>query len=77
MHSTPDAVRAQLAMPLLTLGFLMPDQPDVADQLTSFLTHPGTLTITLNPPQPATLAEVGQAPAERRAHLLGVHVQAK
>jgi len=77
MHTTPDAVRAQLAMPLLTLGFLMPDQPDVADQLTSFLTHPGTLTITLDPPQPVTLAELGQAPAEGRAHLLGAHVQAK
>jgi hypothetical protein len=76
-HTTPDAVRAQLAMPLLTLGFLMPDQPDVADQLTSFITHPGTLTITLDPPQPVTFAEIGQAPAEARAHLLGVHIQAK
>jgi hypothetical protein len=77
MHTSPDAVRAQLAMPLLTLGFLMPDQPDVADQLTSFLNHPNTLSITLDPPQPITFADVGKAPAETRAHLLGAHIQAK
>jgi hypothetical protein len=77
MHSTPDAIRAQLAMPLLTLGFLMPDQPDVADQLTEFLTHPNTLSVTLDPPQPITFAELGKAPADTRAHLLGAHIQAK
>jgi hypothetical protein len=76
MHTTADAVRAQLAMPLLTLGFLMPDQPDVADQLTAFLTHPNTLSVTLAPPQPITFADIGKAPAETRAHLLGAHIQA-
>jgi hypothetical protein len=76
MHTTPDAVRAQLAMPLLALGFLMPDQPDVADQITSFLTNPNTLSVTLSPPQPVTFADIGKAPAESRAHLLGAHIQA-
>jgi hypothetical protein len=77
MHTTPDVVRTQLAIPIVTLGFLMPDQLDAADQVTNFLKAPGTLTITLDPPQPVTLAEVGQAPAEGRAHLLGARIQAK
>jgi len=76
MHTTPDAIRAQLAMPLVALGFMMPDQPDVADQLTSFLTHPNTLTVTLDPPAPITFADIGKAPADSRAHLLGAHIQA-
>jgi hypothetical protein len=77
MHTTPDVVRTQLAIPIVALGFMMPDQPDAADQLTNFLKAPGTLTITLDPPQPVTLAEVGQAPSEGRAHLLGARIQAK
>jgi len=77
MHSTADAVRGQLAMPIITLGFLMPDQPDAADQLTAFLQHPGTLTITLDPPRPVTLAELGKTSSEGRAHLLGARIEAK
>jgi hypothetical protein len=77
MHTTPDLVRAQLAMPVVTLGLMLPDQPDVADQVTSFLNHPGTLTITINPPQKVTLGQVAQAPGPTRAHLLGVHITAK
>jgi len=77
MHTTPDVVRAQLAIPIVTLGFLMPDQPDAADQVTAFLKNPGTLTVTLDPPQPVTLDELGQTPTEGRAHLLGARVQAK
>jgi hypothetical protein len=76
MHSTPDMVRAQLAMPIVALGVMLPDQPDAADQVTGFLNHPGKLTITINPPQPVTIAQVSQAPATQRAHLLGVHITA-
>ena len=76
MHATPEVVRAQLAMPIVALGVMLPDQPDAADQVTAFLNHPGKLTITINPPQPVTVAQVAQAPATQRAHLLGVHITA-
>jgi hypothetical protein len=33
--------------------------------------------VTLNPPQKVTFAEVSLAPAEARAHLLGVRIVAK
>jgi hypothetical protein len=75
--TTVDVLRAQLAIPVVTAGLMVPDQPDVADQLTAFLNHPNTLVVTLNPPQKVTLAEVGQAPATSRAHLLGLHIEAK
>jgi hypothetical protein len=77
MHTTPDLVRAQLAMPILTLGLMMPDQPDVADQVTAFLNNPHTLTVTMTPPAPVTFAQIAQAPATSRAHLLGVHILAQ
>jgi hypothetical protein len=77
MHTTPELVRAQLAMPILTLGLMMPDQPDAADQLTAFLTNPHILTVTMTPPAPVTFAQIGQVPATARAHLLGVHIQAQ
>ena len=77
MHATPDVVRAQLAMPLVTLGLMLPEQPDAADQLTNFLSHPGTLTVTMNPPQKITLGEVARAPVTARAQMLGVHIAAK
>jgi hypothetical protein len=77
MHSTPDAVRAQLAIGLVTLGLMIPDQPDATDQVSTFLNHPGTLTITMNPPQKITIGDIGQAAAQEKAHLLGVHIQAK
>ncbi len=77
MHSTPDAVRAQLAIGLITLGLMIPDQPDATDQVSTFLNHPGTLTVSMNPPQKITLSDIGQAPAQEKAHLLGVHIQAK
>lgn len=76
-HTTPDLLRAQLAMPVMALAVMLPDQPDAADQITAFLTHPGTLAVTLAPPQKITLAEVAQAPVTSRAHLLGAHVAAK
>ena len=76
MHSTPDVVRAQLAMPVLTLGLMLPNQPDAADQMTNFLNHPGTLTVTMTPPQKTTLAQIAQAPVPARAQMLGVHIKA-
>ncbi len=75
--TTPDALRAQLAIPLMTAGLFVPDQPDIGEQLTRFLNHPGKLRITLDPPQKVTLADVAQAPAQSRAHLLGLHVEGK
>jgi hypothetical protein len=77
MHTTPELVRAQLAMPILTLGLMVPDQPDVADQVTAFLNNPHILTVTMTPPAPVTFAQVAQAPATSRAHLLGVHILAR
>ncbi len=77
MHSTPDVVRAQLAMPVVTLALMLPDQPDAADQVTAFLNHPGTLTVTMDPPAGVTIGAVSQAPAFARAHLLGVHIAAR
>lgn len=72
--TTPDIIRGQLAMPILAAGVMVPDQPDVADQLSAFLTHPHKLTVMMNPPQKITLGEVAGAPATSRAHLLGLHV---
>ncbi len=76
-HTTPQMVRAQMAMPVVSLGMMLPDQPDAADQLTNFLNHPGTLAITMAPPQKLTVADVAQAPLPARAHLLGVHITAR
>jgi hypothetical protein len=73
-HTTPELVRSQLAVPILALGVLVPDQPDVADQLTAFLDHPHNLTVVLKPAAPISLGEVARAPATDRAHLLGLHV---
>lgn len=76
-HTTPDLVRAQLAMPVVTLGLMLPDQPDVAEQVTNFLNHPNTLTVTMNPPQKVTIGDIQAAPVPARAHMLGVHVTSK
>ncbi len=76
-HSTPDVVRAQLAMPVLTLGLMLPNQPDAADQVTNFLNHPGTLTVTMDPPQKTTFAQVAQASVPARAQMLGIHITSK
>ena len=76
-HTTPAQIRAQLALPIVALSVLLPDQPDAADQLTHFLDNPHRLTITLNPAQAVTLGQVAQAPAPERAHLLGVHVSSQ
>jgi hypothetical protein len=73
-HTTPELVRSQLAVPILALGVLVPDQPDVADQLTAFLDHQNHLTVELKPQAPVMLGDVARAPATERAHLLGVHV---
>ena len=77
MQSTPEVIRAQLAMPVLTLGLMLPNQPDAADQVTGFLNHPGTLTITLSPPAKTTLAQIVAAPVPARAQMLGVHISSK
>ncbi len=76
-HTTPDMVRSQLAMPVVSLGLMLPDQPDASDQLTNFINHPGTLTIAITPPQKVTIADIAQAPLPERAHLLGVHITSK
>ena len=73
-HTTPDLIRAQLAIPIVALSVMMPDQPDAADQLTRFLNHPHVLTVTLDPPEKVSLGEVARAPAVQRAHLLGVRI---
>ena len=76
-HTSPEIVRAQMAMPVVSLGMMIPDQQDAADQLTNFLNHPGTLTITMAPPRHTTVADVAAAPLTARAHLLGVHITAQ
>ena len=75
--TTPDMIRGQLAMPLVTLGLMLPDQPDVSDQVTAFLNNPQSLVITIAPPAPVTLAQVAAASLPERAHLLGLHIQGR
>ncbi len=73
-HTTPALMRAQLAIPIVALSVMLPEQPDAADQLTRFLDNPHQLTITLNPPEKMTLGQVAQAPATQRAQLLGARI---
>jgi hypothetical protein len=73
-NSTPEAVRAQAAMPLAALSMLLPDEPDAAAQITAFLDHPHNLRITLDPPTPVSLAQVAAAPMQSRAHMLGLKI---
>jgi hypothetical protein len=77
MHVSADMVRAQLAIPLVSLGFFLPDQPDAVDQVTHFLNNPGMFSVTLNPPAPFTLAAIGALPTDQRAHAMGVHIASK
>ncbi len=74
MHSTPELIRAQLAVPVATLGLMLPGQPDAADQMNAFLNNPQTLTVTMTPPQKVTFGEIAAAPLPARAQLMGVHV---
>ena len=74
MHTTPELVRAQLAMPIVTLALMLPEQQDAADQLTAFLNNPRKLTVTMVPPQPVTLGQVSAAPIYSRARTLGIHI---
>ncbi len=76
-HTSPALIRAQLAMPIVALGVMLPEQPDAADQLTHFLDNPHRLTVTLNPPGKVSLGDVAQAPALQRAQLLGVRVSSQ
>ncbi len=71
---TPDQVRGQLAMPIIALGSLVPDQPDAAEQVTAFVTHPHRLTLTMQPPSKLTFGALAAAPVAARAHMLGLHV---
>jgi hypothetical protein len=71
---TPAQIRAGLAMPLASLPMLMPEQPDAAEQINAFLDGQHTLAITLNPPQPVTMAQWRETPPQGKAALLGVHV---
>lgn len=73
-HTTPALIRAQLAIPIVALSVMLPEQPDAADQLTHFLDNPHRLTVALNPPEKMTIGQVVQAPATQRAQLLGVHI---
>jgi hypothetical protein len=75
--TTPEALRGGLARPVMALGMMVPDQPDAAQQVIAFLDHPNVLTVTAQPPQPVTLGAVAAAPLTTRAHLLGLHIEAK
>ncbi len=76
-HATPEQIKAQLALPLVALGVLLPEQPDAADQVTHFLNDPHRLTVTFAPPEKVSLGQVAQAPATQRAQLLGVHISSQ
>jgi hypothetical protein len=69
------ALRATLALPLASAAAFFPDQPDVADQINGFLDGRHSLTITLAPPAPVRLLDVGTAAPNQKAHLLGVKIQ--
>jgi hypothetical protein len=77
MHTTPAIIRAQLAVPLVTLGLMIPDQPDATDQISAFLNHPGTLSVAMTPPANTTIADIEHAPMQAKAHVLGVKIQAR
>jgi hypothetical protein len=74
MHATPELVKTQLAMPIVTLGLMLPNQPDAAEQVTAFLDHPHELSVTMAPPQKVSFAQIAATPAVARAALLGVHI---
>ena len=67
-------VRASLAMPLASLPMLMPQQPDVAQQVNAFLDGQHSLTITLTPPVPVNLADWKSTPVPAKAALLGARI---
>jgi hypothetical protein len=70
------ALRAQLSVPVASLGFMMPEQPDVGAQVNAFLDGRHRLIITLAPPHPpVSFADVAAAGAAEKAALLGVTVK--
>jgi hypothetical protein len=72
-----DGLRATLALPLASASVFFPDQPDVAEQINAFLDGQHSLTITIAPPAPVSIAEVSAAGMTEKAHMLGVRIVGK
>ena len=73
---TETQLRAQLGIPVATLGFMMPEQPDAAAQINAFLDGRHRLSITLTPPHPpVSLGDVASASPTEKAALLGVVIK--
>jgi hypothetical protein len=72
-----DSLRATLALPLASASVFFPDQPDVAEQINAFLDGQHSLTVTIAPPAPVSLAEISAAGAAEKAHMLGVRIVGK
>ena len=71
---TEAQLRAGLSMPLASLPVLLPDQPDAAAQVNAFLDGRHSLSITLAPPSPVSLAQWQSTPVPEKAALLGARV---
>ena len=71
---TPEQLRMTLALPVASLGMLMPDQPDAVAQVTAFLNGQHHFAITAKPPAPVGLMQWEATPVQQRAALLGARV---
>lgn len=71
-----EALRAQLSIPLMSLGFLMPEQPDAGAQVNAFLDGKHRLIVTLAPPHaPVSLGDVAAASPAEKAAILGITIK--
>jgi len=68
-------LRATIAMSLLGIAAVLPDQPDAADQINAFLDGRHSLEITLAPPAPVRLGDLASVPVPDKAHVLGVKIK--
>lgn len=73
-HTTPDKLQAMLYVSTMGLHAVLPNQPDAAEQVGAFLQGQHGLSITFNPPQPVSVAQLQSAPPALRASLLGARV---
>jgi hypothetical protein len=72
-----DSLRATLALPLASASVFFPDQPDVAEQINAFLDGQHSLTVTIAPPAPVSIAEISAAGMTEKAHMLGIRILGK
>jgi hypothetical protein len=60
----------------MSLGFLMPEQPDAGAQVNAFLDGKHRLIVTIAPPHaPISLGDVASAPPAEKAAILGITIK--